>query len=273
MNRQEVHTAVAERLRRRGHRARRAAGVVAAVTLLLPARGLHAQPVEPPPVQPRWTASLDMGFSGATGNTRLAVFSSGFQVKHLLTEEFTLEWSGSYRYGESEGTVVARNMRTTLNFDLFPLERVSPFLFTTLERDPFRRLRARSDGGGGAKLVLHREQHSEVSLSGALLYSHESFIPQAAGPVSPARTDGRWSLRARGRTRLTDGLRVEHTSFLQPVWNDAADYNVDTVTRLAIQLNERLAIGLSHTFRFDSTPPPDVLRADQALQANFTIQF
>jgi hypothetical protein len=245
---------------------------VVALVLLLTAAPATAQPdIAVPPA--RWTASFDLGFNGSTGNTQLAVFSSGFQVKHLLTEEFTLEWSGHYRYGESEGAVVARNMRTTLNLDLFPRERISPFLFTTLERDPFRRLRVRSDGGGGAKLVVHRRPDSEASISGALLYSHEAFTVRPGGALPGARTDGRWSVRARGRTQLREGLRVEHTSFLQPVWNDIGDYNMDAVTRLAIQLNQRLAIGLTHNFRFDSTPPADVLRADQALQANFTIQF
>lgn len=269
---------VATRPPRQPNRARRARFVtpmLLAATLVLAAEAplFARQPAAEEPPPERWSASLDLGFNGSSGNTSLAVFSSGFQVKHLLTDEFTLEWSGNYRYGESEGVVVARNMRSTLSFDLFPRERVSPFVFTTVERDRFRRLRVRSDGGGGAKLVLHRARNSEASISGALLYSHESFTPQAGGALTPARTDGRWSVRTRGRTRLTDGLRVEHTSFVQPVWNDAADYNVDAVTRLAIQLNERLAIGVSHNFRFDSTPPPDVLRADQSLQANFTIQF
>jgi putative salt-induced outer membrane protein YdiY len=261
----------AGRARSRRRSGRAASYMIAFAALAAP---LHAQPAEGElPLPPRWTATVDLGFNGSSGNTRLAVFSTGFQVRHLLTEEFTLEWSGNFRYGESEGEVVARNVRSTLSFDLFPKDRVSPFVFSTIERDRFRRLRVRSDGGGGVKFVVHRAQDTEASLSGALLYSHESFTPQAGGVVTPARTDGRWSVRARGRTRLTDGLRMEHTSFLVPVWDDVGDYNFDAVSRLALQLNERLAIGVSHNFRYDSTPPPDVLRADQTLQANFTIQF
>jgi hypothetical protein len=223
--------------------------------------------------EPRWASTFDLGFNGSTGNTRLAVFSTGFQVKHLFTDELRFEWSGGFRYGESEGTVVARNMRTTLSADLFPQERFSPFLFATAERDPFRRLRVRGNGGGGAKLTLHRERDAEVSISGALLYSHESFLPLADGTGALTRNDARWSGRTRLRRRLSDGLRFDHTSFYQPVWNAPGDYNIDAVTRVSLQVTERLALSMSHNLRYDSTPPPEVLRGDHQVQANLTIQF
>jgi hypothetical protein len=257
----------------------RVALTAAAVPFLVPAAASAQEPVAGAEAAAaetdveRWAAQIDFGFNGSSGNTRLAVLSTGFQVRHLITDEFKLELSGVYRYGESERVVVARNMRAVMSGDFHPDERISPFFFGTLERDPFRRLDFRGDGGGGAKLTFHSSRTAEASFSSALLYSHERFVTRPDDvPIAP-RTDARWSFRARARRRLSDGIRAEHTTFYQPVWDRFGDYNVDAVTRLTAQLNDRLAIGVTHTYRHDSTPPPDVLRADQQLEANVTIHF
>jgi hypothetical protein len=251
--------------------------------LLVAALPAAAQDPPPQPAEPeaepateaveRWAVQVDFGFNGSSGNTRLAVLTSGFQVRHLITDEFKLEWSALYRYGESEGSVVARNMKTVLSGDFGPDALLSPFFFGTVERDPFRRLRVRADGGGGAKVTFHSSRAGEASFSTALLYSHERFTPAEDGEALAARTDARWSMRARARRRLADRFRAEHTTFYQPVWDRVADYNVDALTRITAQLNDWLAIGLTHNYRFDSTPPPDVLRADQSIQVNLTVQF
>jgi hypothetical protein len=75
------------------------------------------------------------------------------------------------------------------------------------------------------------------------------------------------------RRSISDGLRAEHTTFFQPVWDRVGDYNVDAVSRVTARINDTFGIGFTHTYKIDSTPPPDVLRNDQALQVNLTIQF
>jgi hypothetical protein len=155
---------------------------LAALLLLVPAVPATAQRAD---AESRWGVTVDLGFNGSRGNTRLTVLSTGVGVKHLITEDFRLDWSGSMRYGESEGEVVARNLRSQLGFDLNPEATVSPFFFANAERDRFRRLRMRGDGGAGAKYTFWRERNDEVSFSFAALYSREEFFPRPTGELTP----------------------------------------------------------------------------------------
>jgi hypothetical protein len=222
--------------------------------------------------QRRWDVTVDLGLNAAKGNTDLTVFSTGLGVKHLITEEFRLEWSGSMRYGESEGEVVARNVRSQISFDLHPDAMVSPFFYADMERDPFRRMRLRSDGGAGAKYTLWRRGSEEASLSIAGLYSRQTFFPLAAGEITPARTDARFSGRARVRRQFGDG-RVEHTSFFRPVLDELNDFTYDATTRVSTRLNDMVSITFTHIYRHNSVPPEDVGREDQSFQAGLRVQF
>lgn len=246
--------------------------LAAGLALMLAAPTMAQEPgATPPPPEPkpdRWTAALDLGFNGSTGNTRLAVLNTGFRVKHLQTESFELEWSVSYRYGESKGDVVARNAATSLTFDLTPRSYLSPFVYATVERDPFRKLDLRTNTGSGVKYTMYRSKQGTASLSAAALYSHEAFTIDR-----PTRRDARWSFRTKVEHALGKTMRVENTAFYKPVWDRSGDYNVQISSRMSTKVASRLAMTLSHEFLHDSTPPTGVGREDQRFQAGITLAF
>lgn len=246
-----------------------ALALAAALALHASALPLSAQDTERPR---RWDVTVDLGLNAAKGNTDLTVLSTGLGVKHLVTEEFRLEWNGSMRYGESEGEVVARNVRSQVSFDLHPEATLSPFFYADMERDPFRRMRLRSDGGAGAKYTLWRNGSEEASLSLAGLYSRQAFFPLATGELTPVRTDARFSGRARVRRHFGDA-RVEHTSFFRPVLDELNDYTYDATTRVSTKLNQLISVAFTHIYRHNSQPPEGVGREDQTFQAGITVQF
>lgn len=220
----------------------------------------------------RWDVTVDFGVNGSKGNTSLTVLSTGVGIKHLITEEFRLEWTGTVRYGESEGDVVARNLRTQVGVDLYPQATLSPFLYADFERDPFRRMRFRTDGGAGAKYTFWRSGAQEFSVSVAGLYSRQDFLPTASGDLTPRRMDARLSARARFRRNLGDA-RIEHTSFYRPVYNHLDDYTYDANTRLSTKLTEFISFAVTYLFKHNTTPPQGVGREDQSFQAGITVQF
>lgn len=226
-----------------------------------------------PPAPDRWAAQLEFGFNGARGNTELVTLSTGFSIKRTETDRFELELETGYRYGESEGSVVARNIQSSLSFDLFPAGPWSPFIYVAAERDPFKRLDIRTDGGAGAKYTLNDGDRGTASLSLALLHTYENFRPTEAIPETPVRSDARWSMRARAKRRMAEGWQVENTTFYKPVYDQLGDYDVDSVTKLNAILNSRLAVTFSYTYRLDSTPPEGVGREDQILTAGLTINL
>lgn len=237
-----------------------------------PMAGLAAEAQEEAPPD-RWAAQLEFGFNGARGNTDLITLSTGFSLERVETDSFEFEWSTSYRYGENEDAVIARNLQSSLSFDLTPTGRWSPFLYVALERDPFKRLDLRTDGGAGAKYTLTRGDHGTASLSLALLHTYENFSSTDESPATATRSDARWSMRARATRRMHNGWQVENTTFYKPVYDELGDYDIDSVTKLSAILTTRLALTFSYLYRLDSTPPDGVGREDQILTAGLTIHL
>jgi putative salt-induced outer membrane protein YdiY len=231
-----------------------------------PALPVHQQEAAPD----RWAATVDLGFASSSGNSDLVSLTTGFRVRHLQTKLFRLEWSAGFRYGESQGTVVARNLQSKLDFDVGPDARVAPFVFASAERDPFRKLDLRARTGSGVRYSVYRNDRGDMSLRIAAQYSRENYT--ASANRSPD-TDGAWSMEFKGSRALGNLLRIENSTTWDPVFDDFADYNLDSRSKLSSRISRRLALTLSHNYTYDSTPAPNVGRTDQRFQAGLTIDF
>ena len=225
---------------------------------------------EPAEEPDRWAASVDLGFASSSGNSDLTSLTTGLRLKHLQIRLFKLEWSVAFRYGESQGTVVARSLQSKLDFDVGPSARVAPFVFVSAERDPFRKLDLRARTGSGVKYTFYRETPGEASVRVAAQYSRENFTSAAA--QSP-RTDGAWSMELKGNRGLGDNVRLENTTTFTPVFDDFADHNLDVASKISSRITKHLALTLSHAYGYDSTPAEGVGRTDQRFQAGLTIDF
>jgi putative salt-induced outer membrane protein YdiY len=221
----------------------------------------------------RWGIALDLGFNGAKGNNSFAILTSGLRVKRLETTAYELEWSTTFRYGESEGDVIARNLKTGLTFDLHPKDVISPFVFVDAERDAFRKLDVRTNAGAGVKYILTRSETGELSISGAALHDYENFTQPAGDSALMSRSNARWSGRGKASKQFANGLRFENTSWYKPVWDDGGDYNIDTLTKVSVKLSSRIGLNISWNYRRDSTPPPNVKPDDQTFQAGVTVEL
>lgn len=246
--------------------------LLAALVALFSPHLAAGQDVEPEPRKPdSWALVVDLAFSGASGNDRTVLLSSGFQLKHLRTELFEMEWSSAVRYGRSEGREVARNLKSGFKMDIRPAARWSPFVSVTGERDPFRKLDLRSSGGAGVKYVLWKRPSGSTSLSVAGLYSYENFMNTGEVPLDTRQT-ARWSWRFKGDQRLSERLRIENTTLYQPIWNRSGEYLLSALTALNVPMSERIALTLSHSYDRDSYPPEGVRKDDHLVKAGLTIR-
>ncbi len=142
---------------------------------------------QPDPARNRpspWEATADFGFTSSSGNTDLMALTSGFRLRHRKTSHFRFDWATNLRYGESSGDVIARHLRTKLNFDMGADVILAPFLSASVERDRFRKLDLRSKIGAGMRLAVRRAESGEASLRLAAQSSHERFT---STPVATAR--------------------------------------------------------------------------------------
>jgi putative salt-induced outer membrane protein YdiY len=235
-----------------------------------PARAAAAASPRLPAAQRRWAASVDLGFSGSSGNSDFVALTSGVRVRHLQTNRFKLDWSANFRYGESGGSVAARHTQSKLDFDLGPSARVAPFISMSGERDPFRRLDLRARGGTGARFALYRADRGEAAIRAALLYTHERFRPEAD---RQPRSEGVWSFKFTGNRQLGENIKVETSSSYDPAVGDFGDYNLDLTSKLSTRISRRLALTVAHTFAYDATPVAGVQPSDQRYQTGLTVDF
>lgn len=229
-----------------------------------------AEPAERQQQQDRWAVSIDLGFASSRGNSDLTSLTSGVRLKHLQTRAFKLEWGASFRYGESQGEVVARNLQSKLDFDVGPSARVSPFVFASAEHDPFRKLDLRARTGSGVKYTFYREDAGELSLRVAAQYSRENFTAAAS---QKAKTDGAWSMQFNGAHTLGDNLRMENVTTWDPVFDDFGDHTLEMRSKVSSRVTRRLALTLTHHYTYDSTPALNVGRSDQRFTAGLTIDL
>lgn len=229
------------------------------------ARGLGAQAPED-----RWSGEVGLSVNGSGGNESLTVITSEVGLSHLQTDRYELSFRGRARYGRSEGVEVARNLRGSLIADFRPAERWSPFVFASAEHDRFRRLDLRLNSGAGVKHTFWREEWSEVSLSGALLYSFEDVaLPDTVG--SGVTHTARWSWRARGRRQVRQGTRLEQVVFFQPAWDRIGDYLLEARTSGRVALSQSLALTTGFLYQRDSTPAPDVVPDDWSITIGLSV--
>jgi hypothetical protein len=244
-------------------------GLSLALFLLAGARNPLDAQTSPPPA---WRTQLELGFNGARGNTSFVVLRSGVSVTHLRTDVAEIEASGLYRYGKSDGELIARDWRGSLKLDVVPNQRLSPFAFATASGDALRRLAIRSEGGAGAKYTYWRSERGAASISGAALYSVESYDRAMDSSRPASQRSAKWSVRSKGETTV-GRARIAQTTFYQPVWDSGADYTLEATTSLSAQLVGRLDLVLVHEYLYDATPPADVLRTDQKVSVVFRYEF
>jgi hypothetical protein len=239
------------------------------LTLLLPAAAL---PQEAGPQ--RWKLSTELNYSGQSGNRNLHLLTGALRVTHLQHESYELEAALETRYARSEEEVIARAHSASLAFDLTPHQAVSPFLFSSVERDPLRRLEVRTQSGAGAKYTFYRgAEAGEASLSLGMLHSYEQLVDAGDPFEREVRHLARWSLRGRASESLRPGLTFHHVSYYQPMVDQMADYLLRSTTGTKILMLDRFSLVVSFQLERNSRPPEGVEPNDLLLRTGFVFDF
>lgn len=218
-----------------------------------------------------WQGYVDVGLDASGGNTQLTLFRGGFSLNYLRTDQAEFEVTSSLRYGKSQQSVIERQLRASMKFDLVPHDRWSPFVYTNLFRDPIRRkLDLRLETGGGGKYTFAEWDGGKASLSLAGVWTIEQFTAPAGEPSAKDRNEARASWRFKFDHDLDGGRATfQQITFYQPVWNSWDDYVVVAQTSIRSRIVRSLSIVASHEFMHDETPLEGVARDDWSLAVSF----
>jgi hypothetical protein len=227
------------------------------------------------PAVDEWAVATELGVNAARGNSVYSMLTSGLRVTHLNKNHFELDWNTALTYGEGNGKVIARRMLTGLKADYRPTATWSPFVFSTIERDRIRRLDLLSNTGIGAKWTYFRNAAGAASVSLAAIHSYKAIMVQTPAPpgIEPRSTTARLSLRPKVVQRHPSGVSIEQTSFFQPAVDDAADYMIESSTRINFVLTRTSSMFVQHSYRADSRPPLGIKREDHLLVAGVKVSL
>ena len=246
-----------------------------ALSVIALATALWATAVNPVVAQQQdpgsWQGYVDVGLDASGGNTQLTLFRGGLSLTYLRTDRAEFEVTSSLRYGESQQTVIERQLRASMKLDLVPHNRWSPFVYTNLFRDPIRRkLDLRMETGGGGKYTFAEWGQGKASLSLAGVWTIEQFTTPEGEPSARDRNEARASWRSKFNHDLDEGrASFQQITFYQPVWDAWGDYVFVAQTSVRSRIVGSLSIVASHEYIHDQTPFEGVARDDWSLALSF----
>lgn len=219
-------------------------------------------------VPPTTSAAQQVGWSGraeASGNVlfgaargRLVALAAGASRADSTLEaqiDVLLSYADAVADHERARHVTARSTRLSLGVDQRPFDRITRFVFGSVESSLQQRIARRFSGGAGAKYTFFRKDDDDVSISLALLWEHTRALDPDTSltPPTPATSSRtRWSLRGRVQRQLTSAVRLTHVTFYQPAVDHLARYTADSNTSLAIALNQTFSLSMTLRDRYDS---------------------
>lgn len=201
-----------------------------------------------------WSGTLQANGSAFFGTSDLRVLGGkGSLARTDSTVE--LATSGQVVYGDAKRggetrEVTRRVLLGTVSADYLPYAALSPFLLVTLETNLEKRIDGRYSISIGAKQTLVRTDHTETSLSGAIVDEYTVPIP-VAEPLPPTRLT-RWSFRGRVRHAFDERLRASHVTFWMPSARTTARYLVRSTSEAHYALTRTLDVTASVHVNYDS---------------------
>jgi Protein of unknown function, DUF481 len=221
-----------------------------------------------------WKAKLDLGFNAASGNSSLSYWHSALTLTRLQKELAEFEWNVSFDYGRNRGNLAEDRLTSGAKFDYLPLNTVSPFTFVSAEQDEVRKVDLQAFGGAGLKFTFLKSDAGKASISAAAVYNYETFTTSRVTLIAaPSERQVRWSLRFKGSRKFGKALELDNTTFYQPVFDAAGDYNFSASSSVSSKATAHLSLVIQHLYRRDSTPQPGVKPVDQRLSGGLRVEF
>lgn len=168
----------------------------------------------------------------------------------------TLELStdGYFTYGETrvdgEPSVNKRSWGASLNANLRPFARVTPFMLASIESSLEKRIVRRYSGGGGAKLVFVKNEGTSSDVSIALLAERTITAPSDTEQVE--KVYARYSARYRLERKVDDRVTFSLLTFYRPEFHALHRFTSTANIAATYRLAKALALKMSFVDNYDS---------------------
>ncbi|MDH3733169.1 MAG: DUF481 domain-containing protein [Gemmatimonadota bacterium] len=220
-------------------------------------------------VDPGWDGDIEARLALASGNTDYLEFSGGASLQ-LVTDRNRLRLlvNGSVRNANDEK--VAESFLAHLRHNYRLTAAFSTLVFLQRQSNPFRRLSRRTLVGAGTRIDLIREDAWEGSLGISAMYEGEVLTDDPTGDVE---NEFRGSFFASAIGDVTDDLRVDFSTFYQPLFSELADTRLFVASSLRLDLVGELDLIVRFDLTHESRPPTDVEPTDIRFSTGLVLDF
>jgi putative salt-induced outer membrane protein len=218
------------------------------------------------PPKPTTTASVDLGFVSATGNTELTTLNVGEKVAH--TEgRFLFSQLGVFVYGETKKVQSAEDLRSALRADVAWTPRVGGFAGVAYERNTYAGYNSRIDEIAGVltRVLVEPEDSLSVDLGGVLTQQQNVDSTSQRIPSARAAMNYKHSF---SKTSYFQQL-AEYLPDLQ----NGGQYRLNTESSLVAPISSHVGVKVSYAFRYDSNPPANFGSTDRVLTTGVQISY
>lgn len=230
---------------------------------------LEVKDPPPPPPYEQWTARIEIGLNGKTGNTERTSFHGRAQaLRSTPVDRLLMYLEGNY--AKDNGVESQNEVFGGAKWERDLTERWFVFLKTELERDEFEMLDLRAIVTGGAGYFFIKQADHELKGRVGAGVQHESY--QDGTNTNDIILEAGYDYRL----DINDWLRFTHSLTWYPVIEDPAhDYRLFAETAGEIPLGDvsiwKLRAGMRN--EYDALPPDGIERMDTSYFLNLVAEW
>jgi hypothetical protein len=221
-------------------------------------------------VKAHWSGFFKVGGFYQKGNTNKIYAVSSGEIKRAdgMLESIAF---ASLGYGESDGIKDDNELASSLTFDMFYNNVLSPFVLQLTSFSFAREIDMRSQSGGGLKYTFADIQEFKSSISAAGIYDYTNLRDK------PGNADSRtWRLSARFKFKSTlfgGRINISHVTFYQPSFENFSNAIWWSEMGLETLITDFLNLNATYNITHEDVVPAGVKKTDQKVIFGLGIEF
>ena len=216
--------------------------------------------------KPTTSFTGDLGYVGASGNTRLTTLSIGDKIVHTRGA-WTLTQAAAYVYGKTNGTESANQFGVSGRADWAFQPRLGLFAAASYERNPFAGFKRRTDELIGLRWKAVVAPRDSLSVDAGGEFTQQTDVSGINDSYPAARAAAAY------KHVFSKLAYFQQLAEYIPSLQSGGGYRVNTESSLVAPISTHVGIKMSYAIKYNSQPPVNFGTTDRLLTAGVQISY
>ena len=216
--------------------------------------------------KPTTSFTGDLGYVGASGNTKLTTLSIGDKIVHTRGA-WTLTQTAAYVYGETNGAESANQLGITGRADWAFHPRLGLFAAASYERNPFAGFRRRTDELVGLRWKAMTAPRDSLSVDAGAEFTQQTDVSGTSDSYPAARAAAAY------KHVFSKLAYFQQLAEYIPALQSGRGYRVNTESSLVAPISTHIGIKMGYAIKYNSQPPVNFGTTDRLLTAGVQVSY